>query len=67
MAHFPQSERTEEVLGGTETLKEFKLRGHPWYGEGDESTLCRQLLLEIIGRLGALKYFLFFLIGVLLN
>ncbi len=51
-----QAEREEEVLGGAETLREFKLRGHPWYGEGEESTLCRKLLLELVGKLGTLKW-----------
>ena len=51
-----QAERAEEAAGGTETLREFKLRGHPWHGEGEESTLCRRLLLELVGRLGGLRW-----------
>ncbi len=49
-----QREKQEE--SENEKLYEFKLRGNPWYGEGDESTACRKLLLHVIGRLARLKW-----------
>lgn len=49
-----QSEKVEECCG--EKYYEFKLRGNPWYGQGDESTACRQLLLTIVGSLGQVKW-----------
>ena len=44
-----QKEKVEEVEG--EKLHEFKLAGTPWVGEGEESTMCRLLLLHLVGRL----------------
>ncbi len=46
-----QSERTEENCG--EKVHDIKLRGTPWQSEGEESTMCRKLLLDIVSRLGA--------------
>ena len=53
-----QSEKREDV--GKERLNEFKLRGNPWYGEGEESTMCRKLLLNLISALAAIKWRLLF-------
>ena len=44
-----QKEKTEVVEN--EQLHEFKLAGTPWVGEGEESTMCRLLLLQVVGRL----------------
>ena len=44
-----QKEKVEEV--DNEKLHEFKLAGTPWVGEGEESTMCRLLLLQLVGRL----------------
>ena len=44
-----QKEKTEVVEN--EQLHEFKLAGTPWVGEGEESTMCRMLLLHLVGRL----------------
>ncbi len=52
-----QKETTEECL--SETVKIFKLRGNPWVGEGEESALCRQLVLGLVGGLGRCHWRLF--------
>ena len=44
-----QKEKVDEVEN--EKLHEFKLAGTPWVGEGEESTMCRLLLLNLVGRL----------------
>jgi hypothetical protein len=35
---------------------EFKLRGNPFSGDGDESTMCRQLIVDIVVNLSTLHW-----------
>lgn len=49
-----QNEKVDEV--GIDKVHEFKLRGNPWQGEGEESTACRKLILQVIGSLGKVKW-----------
>ncbi len=39
-----------------ENVYEFKLKGNPWVRTGEESAMCRRLLLNIIGCLGQLHW-----------
>jgi hypothetical protein len=53
---FKESSRESPSFLSSEPAQyEFKLRGNPWYGEGDASTMCRHLVLDIIGNLSILR------------
>ena len=54
--HQESTREPPNFLASEPTEHEFKLRGNPFSSDGDESTMCRRLIVDVVGSLSTLQW-----------